>query len=274
MKLNNVKNVIKNAIQHYKSLTPSFYQIVKIMKTNGCGYDGSVDHVAFRSFKSNGGINNISKVLLENGDYRERDEYEFPEKHLTARWYDPLNQELPTVFVSQINEEKLSESSQKILKSYIEQKSEIPRFDGVSQGSELWGSVLSMDYYDLVRESEYAAWTLAFGYTLNHLAIPVHKLDKYNTIKDYTQLLLDNNVELLGNGKIQISKDKKLLQGSTLADEIKVLHHWYDLIPVPGTFVEFIERKLVSKHQRREGFDVSNANNIFESTYLQDNTKL
>jgi len=270
MRLRNALSVINNSIRQYKIITPTLYHMIGIMDIAGCNYDGSIDHIAFRSFKSNGGIYNISEVLLKDGYFIERDTYEFPEKHLTAKWYSPTIEELPTVFVSQINEEKLSLNSQEIITSYTRQNSKRRRFDGVSRGSELWGPVLSSDYYKLSKESEYAAWTLAFGYSLNHITIPVHNLSKYNNIIDFNNLLLNNSIRLLGHGEIQISEDRKILQGSTLADDMKVLHHGSELISVPGTFVEFIERKYIDSGIRREGFDVSNANNIFESTYLRN----
>ena len=112
-------NFIKNSIEQYKLITPTFHKIIKIMKDADCGYDGSIDHVAFRSFKSNGGIGNISRLLVKDGEYQERDKFVFPEKYLTARWYSPLDKTLPTVFLSEINEEKLNKSSQKIIKSYL-----------------------------------------------------------------------------------------------------------------------------------------------------------
>ena len=73
--------MIKNSIKQYKLITPTFHKVVNIMNEHGCMYDGSIDHVAFRSFKSNGGIGNISNVLLEDKEYEERDKYNFPEKH-------------------------------------------------------------------------------------------------------------------------------------------------------------------------------------------------
>ena len=264
MKYTNTLSIISNSIRQYKLVTPTFYKILDLMEKSGCKYDGSIDHIAFRSFKSNKGIDNIRKVLLDNDEYTERDEFEFPEKHLSARWYSSDNYNLPTVFVSQINEERLSEESQNIIKSYVKDI-KIHKFDGVSKGSDLWNPVLSSDYYKLAKESEYAAWTLAFGYSLNHVTIPVHKLSCYNNIKDYVNLLSDNDFKLLNEGTIQTSDDKLLLQTSTLADTSNIIQE--NLIP--STFVEFIERKVDSNHQLREGFDPSNANNIFESTNIQ-----
>jgi hypothetical protein len=39
-----------------------------------------------------------------------------------------------------------------------------------------WGVASREDYDTLAAESEYAAWTLANGYALNHLTAAVHRL--------------------------------------------------------------------------------------------------
>ena len=59
-------------------------------------------------------------------------------------------------------------------------------------------------------------------------------------------------------GRVQISSDGLLLQGSTQAELVG---------GSPKSFVEFIVRKIdPATKQRRDGFDGMNANAIFEST--------
>ncbi len=270
--LSKTVNIIDRSLVHYKYITKTYQKIVNIMDNNMCKYDNSIDHIAFRSLSSNGGIDNIKSVLLEDGLYQQKDNYEFPEKYLSAQWFSPEIKGLPRIFVSQINDEKLSNRSRRIINSYTEQnKQNKTEFNGVSSGKDLWGSVIISDYTSLAEESEYAAWALVFGYIINHVAIPVHLLNKYNNIIDYTSLLINNDIILLNDDKIQVSEDKLLLQGTTKSDLIYGPQHGTDIIRVPGTSVEFIERKETNciNKCRKEGFDSRNANVIFESSAIK-----
>ena len=62
---------------------------------------------------------------------------------------------------------------------------------------------------------------------------------------------------------IEVSRDGKLLQASTVADKISYKFEDGNVHLVPYTFVEFIQRI-----DGREGFETKNAARIFTSTHL------
>jgi len=113
-------------------------------------------------------------------------------------------------------------------------------------------------------ESEYAAWTIFNRYYLNHFTIAIHNLkDGYNTIETFNTFLEKHGVLLNDSGgKIKKSPDGNLLQSSTVAQMVKSIFAFGKEKMIPGSYVEFAERK-----DGREGFEAANADKIFESTY-------
>ena len=97
------------------------------------------------------------------------------------------------------------------------------------------------------------------------------------TILSYEGVLLKNH--LLG-GVIKKSKDGLLLQSSTIANKVKAKFLNNETFMISGSYVEFAERKLfpefknlpiedIEPKHRREGFEASNADKIFESTFIK-----
>lgn len=57
--------------------------------------------------------------------------------------------------------------------------------------------------FEYCRESEYAAWTLVNGYTLNHVTVSVHRLKSHlQTIKNLNQFIEENGFRLNSEGGI------------------------------------------------------------------------
>ena len=142
----------------------------------------------------------------------------------------------------------------------------------------LWRTPGWQDYQALSKESEYAAWVIYNRYYLNHFTISVHKLpDGFNTISQFNNFLEENGFKLNdAGGKIKTSKDGLLIQSSTVAEMIDAEFISASGEPVmkkiSGSYVEFAERRLLDPNgnmngERRDGFEVNNADRIFESTY-------
>ena len=81
-------------------------------------------------------------------------------------------------------------------------------------------------------------------------------------------------------GKIKVSRDKLLKQSSTVAEMVKAKFSDGSILSISGSYVEFAERRIlpeykqlpenqISPKHRREGFEASNADKIFESTYTE-----
>jgi hypothetical protein len=282
-----MKGFLQQSIEKYKRVTPTLTSIENIFNISSELSSGVYDHIAFRTFKCLGGITIVSNELEKYG-YVERGCYEFPTKKLRAKWY--LNQNdllLPRIFVSQIEDNLLSELSQYIIRSNVDSShSNLIGFSGSinedeEDGFEIKSKVPSVsfsEYHYLKQESQYAAWTLIHGTMINHVAFSISNLkypnmpvfDSLENINTYVKNLGISIVEVDGK-KINVSRDGLLKQSSTVADSLRLpfRNHKYTDDPdfievnVGGGFVEFIDRQ-------KEGFDPENPLNIFESTNIKN----
>tara|TARA_B100000427_G_scaffold9336_1_gene8087 strand:- start:803 stop:1654 length:852 start_codon:yes stop_codon:yes gene_type:complete len=243
------------------------------------------DHIAFRTFGlPHLGIKSLEKIMLHYG-YTKKDFYQFKRKKLTAFWYAPPKEipNLPRLFISQCEVKQLSKQSQNIIKHYTSHitKDPVDALD-LNDGNAvdtflhtpLWNTPTWENYQRVLQESEYAAWVLYNRYYLNHFTITIQALKKgYNTIALFNTFLESIGIKLNeAGGKIKCSQDKKLIQSSTVAKTIPALfphkdgsQHFHD---IAGSYVEFAERI-----DNRDGFEVGNADKIFESTFTSEINK-
>ncbi|XP_052173946.1 uncharacterized protein LOC127789175 [Diospyros lotus] len=250
------------------------------------------DHVAFRTFGVNGhGIDSMANFFLDFG-YTLRDELRFPKKKLKAFWFSPprlpvydgssgVNGPLPRIFISELLVDQMSVQLQEIVRKYTEMSGFGNRYAPLASalGSLTWEKPSYSEFQLLARESEYAAWTLVNGCAVNHVTIAAHRLKSHlRNIKSLNQFIEENGFKLSSEGGVlKVSPDGLLLQSSTVADSVSF--HFSDGITesVPCSYIEFAERlrlpqfeKLpeaeVKEFHRRDGFEVGNADKIFEST--------
>lgn len=251
------------------------------------------DHLAFRTFGIGGyGIDSLASFFLDYG-YTQMDELRFPAKKLRALWFAPphassavpggsgVDGPLPRVFISELLVEQMSTQTQDVIRKYTETSPNGRKYAALSSalGSLPWGKPLSSEFEQLARESEYAAWTLANGYALNHVTISVHRLKSHlNKIKKLNQFLEERGFKLNSEGGVlKVSPDGGLLQSSTVADSISFKFSDGVTKSIPCSYIEFAERLVLPQFQnvpesdikechRRDGFEVGNADKIFEST--------
>lgn len=247
------------------------------------------DHIAFRTLGvPNLGINSFEKIFLAHG-YKKRDFYHFRAKKLNAYWYSPPAKELPRIFISELRVNELSTEAKKIIKSYTEEikfdpvdKLDLTNSESVAKflQTPLWNLPTIEDYEFLLNESEYASWVIYNRYYLNHYTISVHDLPSpFNKLESFNSFLKNIGIKLnTSGGIIKTSKDKLLRQSSSVANSVKAKFYNNKERIIAGSYVEFAERsplpefthlipsKLKSIH-RREGFETSNADSIFESTF-------
>ncbi|OEL27973.1 hypothetical protein BAE44_0011004 [Dichanthelium oligosanthes] len=251
------RTVTSNMEKVYLSRNPTAKNILELVRS----YDGDhicYDHLAFRTFGVNGyGINSLAEFFTDFG-YLPREELRFPAKKLRAIWFSPPTNDgytgtgiygpLPRIFISELLVDELTAQSQFCF--FI-----------------LLTSVLSSLLFLDTRESEYAAWTLVNGYALNHATISTHRLESdIRSIDKFNKFVEDNGFKLNSEGGILKVADSSLF---TFADGITET--------IPRSYIEFAERLLlpqfkdlqdeeVKEHHRRDGFEVGNADKIFEST--------
>ncbi|HSB91693.1 MAG TPA: DUF1338 domain-containing protein [Flavitalea sp.] len=246
------------------------------------------DHIAFRTMGvPNLGMASFEKIFLHYG-YARRDRYHFSQKKLDAYWYAPPSPEFPRIFVSELRVSDLPVEAQEIIRSYTDSVQsdpvdildlDDPKIVDSFLHSGLWRRPTFGDYKALADISEYAAWVIYNRYYLNHFTISVHNLkDGYNSIEHFNQFLERHDFKLNDSGgKIKKSDDGLLLQSSTVARKVEAEFADGTKTLIPGSYVEFAERKvlpgytgkegIVPREYRREGFEAANADKIFESTY-------
>jgi Domain of unknown function (DUF1338) len=240
------------------------------------------------------GIASFEKIFQHYG-YQKRDYFFFEGKKLNAFWFSPPEEHFPRIFVSELRVNDLSETAQTIIRKYTDTVKSDPSDaldlkdgEAVDQflHSPLWQLPSLEDYKTLLAESEYAAWVIYNRYYLNHYTISVHNLPEgYNTIGEFDDFVESIGVKLTdAGGKIKISPDGGLLQSSTVAQMVEATFSEGTTHSIAGSYVEFAERKVlpqfahwpasaIRRQHRREGFETSNADKIFESTFTSQTNK-
>ena len=247
------------------------------------------DHIAFRTMGvPNLGITSFEKIFLAHG-YTRMDFYHFKTKKLDAYWYAPPSSDLPRVFISELKVQLLSASAQQVIKKYTKSVTSDPvdllNLNDVKQVADffqapLWVLPSKDDYEILLTESEYAAWVIYNRYYLNHYTISVHDLPKeYNTLEAFNIFLKSIGIKLNDSGgEIKISKDGLLRQSSSIANQVEAIFTGGQIKKIAGSYIEFAERNVLpefagldhldlKRKHRREGFETTNADKIFESTF-------
>lgn len=305
MTINQARNdVLLGLMRRYKERVPDVPLIIKEMVDLGLVPSAQFiinDHIAFRTLGvPHLGIASLEKIFLAYG-YVKRDHYRFDQKKIEAYWYAPPHdaEHLPRVFISQLMVNELTQDAQEIIHSYThtiktDPVDSLDLLDGVCVDQflhhPLWAMPSWEDYDRLAQESEYASWVILNRYYLNHFTISVHDLpDGFNTIEKFNQFLISRGIILNSSGgDIKKSADGLLIQSSTVAQLLDVEFPLKDggfcIKKIPGSYVEFAERKALPKYNhvmathlkreyRRDGFEVGNADKIFESTYLGQTQK-
>lgn len=248
----------------YCSLNPAAKRIYDLLTAEGETVLN--DHIALRTFNHPKlGLHSLAKAF-EKGGYQIKDEYFFKEKKLYARHWEHPNKELPKIFISELQLEKVSPFIQKTVNQMIEQ---IPQETMASDSFSYIGRPWKMDfktYSQLAEESEYASWVAAYGFRPNHFTVNVNALKKFKAIRDLNQFLESKGYTLnKSGGAIKGSPEQFLEQSSTMAAEIPV--HFSDGNHlIPGCYYEFAKRYALPNGQLYQGFVATSADKIFEST--------
>ena len=247
------------------------------------------DHIAFRTMGvKNLGIASFEKIFLAHG-YEKRDFFHFKIKKLDAYWYSPPTVDLPRIFISELKVDFLPGAVQKIIRKYTETITVDPvdqidlddaKVVSAYFQTPLWALPTSEDYEILLTESEYAAWVIYNRYYLNHYTISVHDLpEEYCTLEPFNEFLKSIGIQLnTSGGEIKTSEDKLLRQTSSVANKVIAQFYGNQTKEIAGSYVEFAERGVLPQYdmipknelkreQRREGFEIGNADRIFESTF-------
>ncbi|KAI3467398.1 hypothetical protein Pfo_024061 [Paulownia fortunei] len=285
------RNILATMETVYLNRNPTAKAIVELVSSVD---DDSIcyDHFAFRTFGVNGhGIDSMAKLFVDFG-YAQREELRFPAKKLKAFWFSPpniphsdagagVNGPLPRIFISELLVDQMTPEAQKIIRKYTKSSGNGNMHAALASalGCLTWEKPSYSEFQQLARESEYAAWTLVNGYTLNHVTISAHRLKSHlQKIRNLNQFIEENGFKLNSEGGIlKVSPDGLLLQSSTVADSASFQFAEGITESIPCSYIEFAERLVlpqfknlpenkVEEFHRRDGFEVGNADKIFEST--------
>jgi len=261
----NVDELFKHIWQNYLEVTPTALKIHKLL---GAGEDDDIvnDHIALRTFNHKKvGLDKLAAHFINVG-YKECGEYHFKEKHLYAKHFEHENPMNPKVFISELLIEKFSNNLQDTIFKLLEHldENDVEKDNFIYSGRH-WE--LDLNTYELLlKESEYAAWTAAWGYRANHFTVSINYLNNFNTIQAVNETLKKSGFLLnTSGGEIKGTPEVLLEQSSTLADKYKVKFMETE-IEIPSCFYEFALRYKNDKGELYTGFVPASADKIFEST--------
>jgi hypothetical protein len=224
------------------------------------------DHVAYRTFNHKRlGIRSLAQHIEKYG-YKEKGEYFFKEKKLYAQHFEHSHAELPKIFISELELEKVEPFIAEEVEKMVQ---EIPPSLIQSEEILVCGRPWKMShkvYRRLADSSEYASWVAAFGFRPNHFTVSINGLKKWRDIQQVNDFVKSLGFQLNSSGgEIKGTPQDLLEQSSTMAKEVKV--EFSDgIFPVPACYYEFAKRYALPSGALYQGFIAQSADKIFEST--------
>ena len=226
------------------------------------------DHIALRTFNTDKlGIMKIAQPFLDKG-YEVKGEYDFSKKNLNAIHLEhSVDINHPKVFISELKTELFSEHLQQIIYDIDSQIStqEVENELFIVSGR-TWNLTFEQ-YIELLRESEYAAWTAVFGYRANHFTLSLNHLTTFFNLDEFNDYILSQGFRLNQSaGLIKGAPEQFLEQSSTMAAPVSIEFD-HSTHVIPGCFYEFSKRYPLPKTGKLyQGFIAASADKIFEST--------
>lgn len=264
-----IHEFLSKSWDRYSRLTPDAPRIHHLLEARGEKVLN--DHMAYRTFNLPGmGRLELGTVFEEWGYKKIDDDLDFPEKKLKANYWIHPDSSLPKVFISELLVDQMSPDLQKWIHGFTASsplKNRKPTASDFLEPS--WNPVRLGDYETFYAESEYAAWTAAFGIQLNHFTVFVNSLKSFSSLQELNAFLLDQGMKLNESGGIVKGTPEQLLeQSSTLARRIPWEFADDAEAQVMGCYYEFARRYPIPGTQELfNGFIPKSADKIFESTF-------
>jgi hypothetical protein len=262
-----LNDFLEKAWQGYTVLTPDAAVIQRLLSERRETLVN--DHVALRTFNIPGITRFELGRIFEQWGYRKSDdELDFPEKKLLASYWLPPSEGLPKIFISELLVEKVSPELRTWIQSFAAQG-----LSAQARGAKIflepsWPGVKFADYQRFYAESEYAAWTAAFGIRVNHFTVFVNALKSFRDLPTLNAFLQSHGMTLNSAGGVIKGTPKELLeQSSTVARKIpwKFADGTHEVM---GCYYEFARRyEIPGKTELFQGFIPKSADKIFESTF-------
>lgn len=264
MTVANLDRLFERLWESFRRLNPQAEQIHQLLSERGEQIVN--DHIAFRTFDDRRVDLDVLARPFVSAGYVAKEDYEFPNKHLSARHFEHPEPGRPKIFVSQLKLDDMSEQLRATVTGLIDQiPADAYGRDDFCVSGRLWSLDYST-YEQLARESEYAGWLSAFGFCANHFTVLVNELKTVAGLEELNELLKENGFALnTSGGEIKGSPAEYLEQSSTLAAQIDVpfsdgVHR------IPSCYYEFARRYEQPDGRLFTGFIAQSADKIFEST--------
>lgn len=263
-----VEEFFANLWQQYTAINPQARAIHALLEERGEQVVN--DHVALRTFNTEKlGIDRLATIFEDMG-YENRGQYDFTAKQLNAYHFEHSeNPNHPKIFISELITESFSDELQAIVQRLDDEVSpeEVFEPDFLYTGRP-WNLSFT-EYIQLLQESEYAAWTAAFGYRANHFTVSINHLNTFFDIDSLNQFILDNGFAMNDSGGLVKGSAEQLLeQSSTMAPMVNLEFSDVNHL-VPSCFYEFAKRYPTESGHLYQGFIAASADKIFESTNAQ-----
>ncbi len=264
------------------------------------------DHVAFRTFNTHtgeqpGGIRAI-KHILNCLQYTPVEKYEFSKKKLKAVYFEHPDKMLPKIFVSQLEVDLLPVWAQEIiheavkdtpyilsdrsieLMGVLKEEGVLPRVAGEALVDDLvqyfrraWKIPKKADVLKLNDISQYAAWVMLHGNSVNHFTafINYQNVDEWPDLESTCKVLELNGVPM--KDKPEGKKGSALQQSATQAvkEEVQVKgEDGIEKITWTYAYYELAERGKIlidGKEVLFSGFLGEQASHLFDMTKTRDN---
>ena len=265
---------LQNSWKRYISLAPDALLISNLLVDRGESI--VFDHLAFRTFNLPGiGLDNLGKVFENFGYIKVEDELHFPSKGVRANFFiHQTNPTFPKIFCSELILEKFSPNLQNWIRSVtanlIAKQLDSNELSGDIFLEPSWDPVSFEDYSRFYSESEYAAWTAAFGLQVNHFAILINSLKSFHSLQDLNEFIISYHFILNDSGGLIKGSEIELLeQSSTLAKKVDWVFNGGVTRPIMGCYYEFARRYPIPGGNGLlfQGFVPTSADKIFESNF-------
>jgi hypothetical protein len=261
----NLNEIFSNLWETYTSRNPSAKKVHELFESKGENVIN--DHIAFRTFDDpRVNIDVLARPFLANG-YEYRESYKFEEKKLTAKHYEHPGEDMPRIFISQLETSNFSDFLQDTVKKCIDAIPEDKlNSDELIFAGNLWGTPSHESYEKLRAESEYAAWLYYNGFCANHFTVSVDRLRNFGGIREVNEFLKENGFLMNDSGgEVKGSPESLLEQSSIKADIVngKFAEGEFD---ITGCYYEFAKRYPGPDGKLFSGFIAKSADKIFEST--------
>jgi len=258
------------------------------------------DHIALRTLAvqdSRTGISSISR-LFEALGYKSAECYNFEDKNLSALYFQHAHPKLPKLFISELKTWELSKETGGIISNYMSKHSQdhindemlrkvrdvgslspadravlLDKATQCMTGPQ-WGLVELEDLKAVNKESQYGAWVLVHGYSVNHFTslINSHETASLDTIEKTADALAAKGVPMKGTIEGEVGSSLRQTATEAVMIDVPVLSQGKETkAPWSYAYFELAQRDpytdpATGKLVRNEGFMSNQATNLFEMT--------